>query len=340
LLAARLQAPIVHTYRALDLFAFDDPYVVGGLGLIGSRAGYDAVHGCDVLLMVGSDYPYTEFLPDRAKVIQIDERAQAIGRRLPVAQAVLGSARPAIAALLARVRERDERRFLASARDTWASWQEMLTEKADPMRSADRIHPQALARTVSDLAADDATFCIDTGEVTLWSANWLRPRGHQRVTGSFNNAAVGVALGIGNGVQALDTRRQVIVLCGDGGFAMLMQEFATSAQHGLPVKVFVFNNRGWGLVHLEMEEAALPAFKAGAALRNPDFAMFAEACGGRGFRVTRPEMLRGVVAEALAASGPVIVDVAVDPAEIPLMPHFDAAKAWKFGIGKIREAGA
>ena len=138
-------------------------------------------------------------------------------------------------------------------------------------------------------------------------------------------------------MQALDAARQVVVLCGDGGFAMLMQEFATAVQHGLPVKIFVFNNRGWGLVHLEMEEAALPAFRKGTDVRNPDFAMFAQACGGRGFRVTRPDALRGVVAEALAAQGPVIVDVAVDPDEIPLMPHFDAAKAWKFGVGKARE---
>ena len=126
-------------------------------------------------------------------------------------------------------------------------------------------------------------------------------------------------------------------MCGDGGFGMLMQEFATSVQHGLPVKVFVFNNRGWGLVHLEMEEAAMPAFKEGVGMRNPDFAMFAEACGGRGFRVTQPQALRETIAQALAQPGPVVVDVAVDPTEIPAMPHVELAKAWKFGIGKARE---
>lgn len=336
-LADKLGAPIVHTYRALDLFGFDEARVVGGLGLIGSKAGYDAVHGCDALVMIGTDYPYTEFLPQKAQVVQIDERAFAIGRRLPVAQAVVGSARPAVAGLVARVRARDDRRFLGEMQTTWTAWQKMLAEKADPARSADRVHPQALARTVSDLAADDAVFCVDTGQVTLWSANWLRPRGRQQVTGSFNNAAVGVALGMANGIQALDAARQVIVMCGDGGFAMLMQEFATSVQHGLAVKVFVFNNGGWGLVHLEMEAAGLPAFKQGVTLRNPDFAMFAEACGGRGFRVTKPDALRGVVAEALAAEGPVVVDVAIDPNELPSMPHFDAAKAFKFGIGKARE---
>jgi thiamine pyrophosphate-dependent acetolactate synthase large subunit-like protein len=337
-LADRLRAPIVHTYRALAQFAFDDPRVVGGLGLIGSRAGHESVHRCDLLLMIGTDYPYTEFLPAKAVVVQIDERASVIGRRLPVAQAVVGSARPAVAALAERVRPKTDSDFLQAVQKEWATWREMLDRKADPARSPDRIHPQALARAVSDLARDDAVFCTDTGEVTLWTANWIRPRGRQVVTGSFNNAAVGTALGMANGIQALDPERQVIVMCGDGGFGMLMQEFATSVQHGLPLKVFVFNNAGWGLVHLEMEEAAMPAFEQGAGMRNPDFAMFAQACGGRGFRVTRPEALRETVSQALAVSGPVVVDVAVDPAEIPAMPHVEIDKVWKFGIGKVREA--
>jgi pyruvate dehydrogenase (quinone) len=195
-LAEKLNAPIVHTYRALDLFPFDHPQVIGGLGLIGSKAGYDAVHGCDVFVMIGSDYPYTEFLPQKAQVIQIDERAFSIGRRLPVTQAIVGSSRPSVAALLARVKPKSNDGFLRSAQKEWRSWTGMLDEKAELSRSKDRIHPQALARVVSDLAAEDAVFCVDTGEVTLWTANWLRPRGRQRVTGSFNNAAVGVALGM------------------------------------------------------------------------------------------------------------------------------------------------
>jgi pyruvate dehydrogenase (quinone) len=337
-LAKKLNAPIVHTYRALDMYSFDDAQVIGGLGLIGSKAAYDAIHRCDVLVMIGSDYPYSEFLPEKARVIQIDERAFVIGRRLPVAQAIVGSSRPSIAGLLDRVKTKSDDRFLRSAQKDWQSWIGMLQEKSDPARSKDRIHPQALARVVSDLAAEDAVFCVDTGEVTLWSANWLRPRDRQRITGSFNNAAVGVALGLANGVQALDISRQVIVMCGDGGFAMLMQEFFTSVQHGLPVKVFVFNNSGWGLVHLEMEEAGLPVFAEGATFKNPDFAMFAQACGARGFRVTRPDALREIVAQALAEPGPVIVDVSVDPAEIPAMPHVHLDQVWKFGIGKMREA--
>jgi len=233
-LADRLKAPVVHTYRALDQFDFDDARVVGGLGLIGSKAGHESVHRCDLLLMIGSDYPYTEFLPEKAKVIQIDERAAVIGRRLPVTLPVVGSSRPALAALLERVDAKNDAAFLTAMQKEWHAWQEMLEAKADPARSADRIHPQALARVVSDLAGDDAVFCVDTGEVTLWTGNWLRPRARQIVTGSFNNAAVGTALGIANGVQALDRGRQVIVMCGDGGFGMLMQEIASRRSTSWP----------------------------------------------------------------------------------------------------------
>ncbi|MGZ5947491.1 MAG: thiamine pyrophosphate-dependent enzyme [Caulobacteraceae bacterium] len=335
-LADRLQAPIVHTYRALDLFAFDDPRVVGGLGMIGSSAGYDAVHQCDLLVMIGSDYPFSEYLPQKAKVVQIDARGFAIGRRLPVAQAVVGSSRPAVQGLLDRVAPKTDAGFLGRTQRTWADWRRMLDAKADPERSRDRIHPQALARTVSDLADEDAVFCVDTGAVTLWTANWLRPTGRQQITGSFNNAAVGTALGIANGVQALDRGRQVIVMCGDGGFAMLMQEFFTAAQHGLPIKCVVFNNGGWGLVKLEMEEAGLPAFE-GVRFGNPDFALFAESCGGVGLRIDHPSALREGVQRALATPGPVVVDVKVEADEIPSVPHIDPAQAWKFGIGKARE---
>jgi len=336
-LAQKIKAPIVHTYRALDLFPFDNPQVIGGLGLIGSKAGLDAVHACDLLVMIGSDYPYSEFLPQKTKVIQIDERGFAIGRRLPVTQPIVGSSRPAAASLIAGVAAKSDDSFLRKMQKEWAGWQDMLTEKADPKRSKDHIHPQALARTVSDLASDNAVFCVDTGLVTLWTANWLRPRGSQQITGSFNNAAVGTALSMSNGIQALDKNRLVIAMCGDGGFAMLMQEFMTAAQHGLPIKVFVFNNAGWGLVHLEMEEAGLPVFTAGATFKNPDFAMFAQSCGGTGFRITQPEALRETAARALATPGPVVVDVAVDPNELPAMPHIGIEQAWKFGLGKVRE---
>jgi pyruvate dehydrogenase (quinone) len=335
-LSDRLRAPLVHTYRGKDLLPYDDPRWIGGIGLIGTRPALDSATEADLLLMLGTDYPYSEFLPDHGRVVQIDERAPVLGRRAPVRLGIVGSVRPALAMLLERLRPRTDESFLRKANAARRQWDAMLDEKADLARSPDRLHPQAVARTVSDSADDDAVFVADTGEVTLWAANWTRQRGAQRITGSFNNAAVGTALGLANGIQALDRARQVIVHVGDGGFTMLPGEFMTAVEHKLPVKVVVYDNRGWGLVHLEMEGAGLPA-TAGASFPNMDFAAFARACGGEGFTVLEPSALAGAVTAFLASPGPAILHAKVDPDELPTMPHFDLAQAFRFGIAKAKE---
>ncbi len=335
-LARRLHAPLVHTYRALDLLPFDHPYWIGGLGLIGGRPGTDAVRDADLLLMLGTDYPYTEFLPDHGRVVQIDERAQVLGRRAPVALGIVGSVRPALAMLLDGLPQRDDDRFLNKAQRARADWAAMLVDKADPARSSDKVHPQAVARAVSDASAADAVHVSDTGEVTLWAGNWIRPRGTQRVTGSFNNAAVGTGLGMANGIAALDRSRQVVLHVGDGGMTMLLGEFMTAVEHKLPVKAVVYDNGGWGLVHFEMEGAGYPAAK-GTGFPNPDFAAFARACGATGFTVRDPALLVATVAEFMATPGPAILHAITDPSEIPAMPHIKPGQAVRFGIAKVRE---
>src|SRR5262249_42287429 len=182
-------------------------------------------------------------------------------------------------------------------------------------------HPQAVARAVSDAAKRDAVFLIDTGLNTLWSGNWIRQSGSQRILGSFNNCGVGTALGQANGIQALDRARQVIALCGDGGFNMLMCEFLTAGQHKLPVKVIVYNNSGLGLIVLEAESVGLPPFREAIEFPNPDYIAFARACGGQGFRAERPSELSDAIAQAMAADGPAIVDCVVASQEMPNIPH-------------------
>ena len=172
-----MHAPLVHTYRALDLLPFDHPNWIGGLGLIGGRAGTDAVMDADLLLMLGTDYPYVEYLPKHGNVVQVDERAFALGRRTPVELGIVGSVRPAVAMLIEDLPQRDRYELLDQANAARRDWATMLDEKADPARSSDMIHPQAVARLVGDMADDDAVFVTDTGEVTLWAANWTRPRG-------------------------------------------------------------------------------------------------------------------------------------------------------------------
>ncbi|MGA9848932.1 MAG: thiamine pyrophosphate-binding protein, partial [Roseiarcus sp.] len=277
-LSDRLKAPLIHSVKGKDIMPYDDPHWMGGIGMIGTKADYQAVMHCDLFLMLGTDYPYSEFLPRECVVIQVDERARVIGRRAPTELGVIGSVRPTLRSLLDRVKPKSDSRFFDSVTAGRKAWDEMQDRQADPARSKDRIHPQAVARMVSDLAKRDAVFIIDTGLNTLWSGNWIRQRGEQRILGSFNNGAVGTALGQANGIQALDRSRQVIALCGDGGFNMIMCEFLTAVQHKLPVKVVIYNNSTLGLIRLEAESMGLPAWKA-MDFPNPDYVALARACG-------------------------------------------------------------
>src|SRR5258708_21777203 len=238
-LSDRLKAPLIHTVRGKELMAYDDPRWMGGLGMIGTKAVYNAVQYCDLLLMIGTDYPYSNFLPSKGTVIQIDERSQVLGRRTPTALGVTGSARPTLKLLLDKVAAKNDTTFWDRVTRERHRWDEMLDKQADLARSNDRIHPQAVARAVSDLARPDAAFVFDTGLNTLWSANWIRQSGSQRIVGSFNNAAVGTALAHANALQVLDRSRQVLALTGDGGFNMLMGGVMTALHHRLPVQVII-----------------------------------------------------------------------------------------------------
>jgi thiamine pyrophosphate-dependent acetolactate synthase large subunit-like protein len=195
-----------------------------------------------------------------------------------------------------------------------------------------------VARAVSDFAKSDAVFTLDTGLNTLWSANWLRQSGEQRIIGSFNNAAVVTALGQANGIQALDRSRQVIALCGDGGFNMLMCEFLTAVHHKLPVKVIIYNNSSFGLIPLEAEMVGLPAYRHAIEFPNPDFSALARACGGHGFRATKPGELHAEINEALQVDGPAIVDVVVAADEVPLVPHLEIEMLGHYALAKVKEA--
>jgi pyruvate dehydrogenase (quinone) len=288
--------------------------------------------------MAGTDYPYPEFLPKHGNVVQIDDRPEVLGRRAPTVLGVVGSVRPTLELLLDQVTAKTDSRFWEKVTEERLRWDEKLDRQADPARSKDRIHPQAVARTVSDLAKPDAVFTLDTGLNTLWSANWIRQTGSQRVIGSFNNAAVGTALGQANGIQALDRSRQVIALCGDGGFNMLMCEFLTAVHHKLPVKVVVYNNSSFGLIRLEAESIGLAPFESGIRFPNPDFAALARACGGHGFTARDPGDLRTAIGAAFEVDGPAIVDAVVVADELPNVPHIALDKIEHFALAKIKEA--
>jgi pyruvate dehydrogenase (quinone) len=336
-LSDRLKAPLVHSVKGKDIMPFDDPRWMGGIGMIGTKAVYHAIMNCDLLLMLGTDYPYSEFLPTKGSIVQVDERAQVLGRRAPTALGVIGSVRPTLKLLLDRVAPRTDAKFQDRVTKERQKWDEMLDKQSDPARSKDRIHPQAVARAVSDFSARDAIFVLDTGLNTLWSANWIRQSGTQRIIGSFNNAAVGTALGMANGIQAIDRSRQVIAFCGDGGFNMLMSEFLTAVHHKLPVKVVVYNNSSFGLIPFEAEAVGLPAYRPGIEFPNPDYCMLARACGGHGFRAEKPGELHLAIEEGLKTDGPVIIDCVVVADEMPNFPHLELEKISNYAIAKFKE---
>jgi pyruvate dehydrogenase (quinone) len=333
-----LKAPLIHSVKGQDIMPYDDPHWMGGIGFIGSKPVYNAVMSADLLLMVGTDYPYSNFLPNRPVVVQIDERPEVLGRRAPTALGVLGSARPTLKLLIDQVALKTDTSYWDRLTKDRRAWDRKLDQQADLARSADRTHPQAVARAVSDLANRDAVFVLDTGLNTLWSANWIRQSGSQRIIGSFNNAAVGTALGQANGIQALDRARQVIALTGDGGFNMLMCEFLTAVHHKLPVKAVIYNNAAFGLIRLEAESIGVPPYRQGIDFPNPDFAAFARACGGHGFAARKPDELKKAIGDALAVDGPAIVDAVVVANELPNVPHLDLELLGQVARAKIKEA--
>ncbi len=348
-LAERLSAPIVLTLKGKEGLEDGNDYEVGQSGLLGNRASKVAFDGCDLLLMVGTDFPYREFYPSGVTVVQIDVDGSRIGRRTPVDHAVVGDARRAVSALLPLVEEKADRSHLEKARSEYAAWRERQQEFVDPdydrkpkglLRRKvdnpdDRIRPELLAAMVDRYAAADAVFTTDTGMATTWLARFVRMTGSRRLLGSFNLGSMANAMPQALGAAALDRDRQVVAFCGDGGLSMLMGDLITAVSHDLPVKLVVFDNGRLGMVKLEMEMVGLPEF--GTVLHNPDFARVAEAVGMRGIRVEDPHEVEGAVRDALAADGPVLVDVLTSPEEIAVPPKATLGEGWGFAIAKAKE---
>ena len=347
-LATTLQAPIVVTLKAKELFDADE-HEIGQSGLLGNPATAEAFAACDVLLMVGTDFPYRNFLPDGKTVIQIDSRGAHVGRRTPVTPPVVGDAALTLRTLLPLLARRDDTKHLDLARKAYGAWRELQSHLTDPdydgttrgflrgkVDNPDRrIRPELLAATIDRHAAEDAIFTGDTGMSTVWLSRFVRMTGGRRMIGSFNLGSMANAMPQALGAQALDRDRQVISVSGDGGLSMLMGDLITAVSHQLDVTVVVFDNGRLGMVKLEMEQVGLPEF--GTVLHNPDFAAVAEAIGMRGIRVTDPHEVDGAVAEALAHRGPVLLDVLTNPEEIAIPGRPKLEQGWGFAIAKSKE---
>jgi pyruvate dehydrogenase (quinone) len=335
-LAERLQAPIVHAMRGKEHVEWDNPYDVGMTGLIGFSSGYYAMVDCDLLLMLGTDFPYRPFFPKagRTKIAQVDIRAEVIGRRVAVDLGVAGDIKATIEGVLPLLKQGRDGRHLAQAREHYGKARKGLDDLASSRPGQKLIHPQQVAKAISDQAAPDAIFTCDVGLPTVWAARYLAMNGKRRLIGSFWHGSMANAMAQAIGAQSAFPKRQVISLSGDGGFAMLMGDFLTLAQQGLPVKVVVFNNGTLGFV--ELEQKATGFIPAGTDLKNPNFASMAESIGIRGIRLEDPAQVEGGIKAALTHNGPVLVDAVVNRAELVMPPAITAEMAKGFTLFMVK----
>ncbi|WP_433418669.1 pyruvate dehydrogenase [Microtetraspora malaysiensis] len=329
--AERVKAPVGHALRGKEWIQYDNPYDVGMSGLLGYGAAYDAMHEADLLILLGTDFPYNAFLPDDVRIVQVDVRPEHLGRRSKLDLAVWGDARETLRALLPRVAEKADRRFL----------DRMLKKHADALtgvvdaytRNVEGhvpIHPEYVASVLDEEADDDAVFTVDTGMCNVWAARYLTPNGRRRVIGSFSHGSMANALPQAFGAQFIDRDRQVVSLSGDGGFSMLMGDFLSLVQYGLPVRVVLFDNSALSMVDLEMMVAGLRPY--GTTYPHTDYAAIARAAGAYGVRVEDPKQVRDALREAFRHDGPALVDVVTDPNALSLPPRVTGEQLAGFAL--------
>ncbi|MDF2604159.1 MAG: pyruvate dehydrogenase [Sphingomonas sp.] len=333
-LADRLAAPVVHALRGKEHVEWDNDFDVGMTGLIGFSSGYQAMLECDALVMLGTDFPYRHFYPGKARIAQIDRDPSALGRRAQLALGIVGDVGETIAALVPKLKPGRDRSFLEAARAHYAKARAGLDDLATPSKPGQPIHPQYLARLVSETASDDAIFTADVGTPTVWAARYLTMNGRRRLIGSFNHGSMANALVQAMGAQAAQPGRQVVSLSGDGGFAMMMGDFLSLTQLKLPVKVVIVNNGSLGFVAMEMKAGGY--LDTGTDLDNPNFAAMAEAIGIKAFRVEHADDLPGALAAAFSHPGPALVDVVTAKQELVMPPKIQAEQAKGFSLYMLK----
>jgi pyruvate dehydrogenase (quinone) len=333
-LAEALKSPIVHALGGKEWVEYDNPYDVGMTGFIGFSSGYEAMHACDVLLMLGTDFPYKQFLPTDCKIAQVDIRPEQLGRRAKLTLGIVGDVKETIAGLLPKLQVKTDSKHLDKALASYSHARSGLDQLAEGHAGRGPIHPQYLAKLISEAATSDAVFTFDVGTPTIWAARYLKMNGERRLVGSLTHGSMANALPQAIGIQAAQPDRQVISLSGDGGFTMLMGDMITLTQHKLPVKVVIFNNGVLGFVALEMKASGF--LELGTELKNPDFAAMARAMGIHAIRVEDPGDLPGAIADILAHDGPAVLDVVTATQELSIPPTIGAEQIKGFSLWLLR----
>ncbi|MBP2551777.1 pyruvate dehydrogenase (quinone) [Neorhizobium galegae] len=331
--ADQLKAPIVHALGGKEHVEFDNPFDVGMTGLIGFSSGYKAMLECDTLVMLGTDFPYRQFYPTDAKIVQVDLRAENLGRRTTLDLAIVGDVKSTLSAVTPSLKQRTDDRHLSDCLAAYKKAREGLDDLATG-RKGGKIHPQYVARLLSEHASDDAVFTFDVGTPTIWAARYLKMNGKRRMIGSLVHGSMANALPQAIGAQSAYPDRQVVSMSGDGGFSMLMGDFLTLVQQNLPVKVVIFNNSTLGFVAMEMKASGF--LETGTDLKNPDFAAVARATGVHAIRVEDPADLEAAVQDILAHPGPALLDVVTNTEELSMPPKIEAAQVKGFGLWAIK----
>ena len=332
--AGLLQAPIVHAMRGKEFIEYNNPYDVGMTGLLGFSSGYHAMMDSDLLLMLGTDFPYQQFYPPHAYIIQVDIRGEQIGRRTKVDLGLVGDVHETLVAVKPLLNQKSDKGHLRASLDHYKKSRKDLDSYAVGEPGRTPIHPQYVAKVINDMSADDAIFTCDVGTPTLWAARYLKMNGRRRLIGSFSHGSMANALPQAIGAQEAFPKRQVICLSGDGGFSMLMGDFLSLRQLNLPVKIIVFNNGALSFVELEMKAAGI--LTHGTSLVDTDFSKLAHAAGVLGLRAERPEQVKTMLKQAIEHDGAALVDIVVNRQELLIPPTIKLEQISGFTLYMIK----
>jgi pyruvate dehydrogenase (quinone) len=314
---------------------YDNPNEIGMTGLLGLPAAYHSMHESSLLILLGTDFPYTPFMPADCTIVQVDVKPERIGRRAKVEMGLCGSVKDTVRALLPLISKKGDDSFLKAQLEVYASVKKKMQIYVDDSGEKENIHPEMVASLINELSAKDAIYTVDTGMSCVWGSRYLNATGKRVMLGSFNHGSMANAMPQAIGAALACPGRQVIALCGDGGLSMLLGDLATIAQYKLPVKIVVFNNRSLGMVKLEMEVAGLPDWQTDMV--NPDFALVAQAMGIKGTNVKDPDDVKQALKEAFMYNGPALVSIMTDPNALAMPPkiEFDQVKGMALSMTKL-----
>ena len=320
-LSQRLHAPVAYSFKSKMEIQYDNPNEVGMTGLLGMTSGYESMHAADVLLLLGTDFPYGPFMPTHNKIIQIDINPEHLGRRAKICMGLCGDIKTTLNALLPRLTQKTDKSFLKDQLLGYSRVIDKLNAYVKDKGNDNKIHPEYVMAMVNEVAQSDAIFTLDTGMTCVWGARYLKASGQRKMLGSFNHGTMANAMPQAIGASLAYPGRQVIALCGDGGISMLLGDLATIVQYKLPVKIIVFNNRSLGMVKLEMEVAGLPDNETD--MYNPDFSLIAKATGMKGYTVSRPDDVLPALIENLNSPESVLINIMTDPNALAMPPQIE-----------------